>query len=185
MRYYQPRQDAFVETETGVQPRPCDHAGCVAEGLYRAPRSRHDPASHFWFCLDHVRAYNEAWDFCAGMNGDDIERMIRADTIWQRPTWPLGRNGLAAEHALHDPFDLDLKPKGKAERPAPALAPPVRRALALFGLEPPLEKAHLKRRYKELVKLHHPDANPGDEAAAERFKAIAAAYKILLDSLIK
>jgi len=185
MRYYQPRQDAFVETEAGVRSRPCDHTGCAAEGLYRAPRSRDEPAGHFWFCLDHVRAYNEAWDFCAGMNVDDIERMIRADTIWQRPTWPLGRNGLAPEQAIHDPFDLEIKAKRKPDHVAPPLAPPLRRALSLFGLEPPLDKAEIKRRYKELVKRHHPDANPGDDAAAERFKAIAAAYKILLDSLAK
>src|ERR1700753_1919450 len=70
--------------------RPCDHPGCRAAGDYRAPRSKSDLSQFYWFCLDHVRAYNAAWNFYAGMSEAEIEAEIRADTVWQRPTWPLG-----------------------------------------------------------------------------------------------
>jgi len=39
----------------------------------------------------------------------------------------------------------------------------------------------IKRAYRKLAKKHHPDANPGDKAAGERFKEISEAYAILSD----
>ena len=35
-----------------------------------------------------MRAYNQTWDYFSGMSEADIERHIRLDTTWQRPTWP-------------------------------------------------------------------------------------------------
>ena len=53
------------------------------------------------------------------------------------------------------------------------------KALALFDLVPPLTLAGLKMRYKELVKLHHPDVHGGDKEAEERLKEINVAYSTL------
>lgn len=39
----------------------------------------------------------------------------------------------------------------------------------------------IKKAYRKLAKQHHPDANPGDAAAAERFKEISEAYAVLSD----
>lgn len=41
----------------------------------------------------------------------------------------------------------------------------------------------VKRAYRRLAKVHHPDRNPDDEAAEARFKDIAAAYEILSSPL--
>jgi molecular chaperone DnaJ len=46
---------------------------------------------------------------------------------------------------------------------------------------PDADAADLKRAYRRLAQLHHPDANPTDPLAEERFKAIALAYGILSD----
>jgi len=62
-----------------------------------------------WFCLDHVRAYNAGWDFYKGMGPDEIEACLRADTSWQRPTWPLGRIGGSGRfdpEILRDPLGV-------------------------------------------------------------------------------
>jgi len=40
----------------------------------------------------------------------------------------------------------------------------------------------IRRAYRGLAKKHHPDLNPGNKAAEERFKAIASAYDILGDA---
>ena len=37
----------------------------------------------------------------------------------------------------------------------------------------------IKKAFRNLARQHHPDANPGDEAAAERFREIAEAYEVL------
>ncbi len=165
--------------------RACDRAGCPHEGEFRAPKSRTDLNNYFWFCLEHVREYNLSWDYYAGMTTEEIEAELRRDTTWQRPTWPLGqtpgtrRVRIDPEH-IRDPFGFfdDMGPNPKA-RP---LTPEEEAARAL-DLTLPVTAPALKRRYKELVKLHHPDANGGDKAAEERFKQINQAYKTLLNSL--
>jgi len=40
----------------------------------------------------------------------------------------------------------------------------------------------IKKSYRKLAKEHHPDANPDDPLAAERFKGVGEAYSVLSDS---
>ncbi|MEH6678277.1 DnaJ domain-containing protein, partial [Phenylobacterium sp.] len=39
----------------------------------------------------------------------------------------------------------------------------------------------IRKAFRKLAKQHHPDANPGDAAAEERFKRVSAAFDILGD----
>jgi hypothetical protein len=167
-------------------PRCCDHPGCTSAADHRAPRSRTDLNSYYWFCLDHVRAYNAAWNYYAGMSEAEIEAEIRNDTTWQRPSWPLGsRQGPFAQMRWRDPFGVfgdgeEGDGGGNRQRRAPAAPPsPEQLALLVFDLEPPFTLVRLKARYKELVKKHHPDANGGDKAAEEKLKIINQAYSTL------
>jgi len=160
--------------------RPCDHPGCAAAGDYRAPRSKSELDTFYWFCLDHVRAYNAAWNYYAGMSEAEIEAEIRSDTVWQRPTWPLGsRLGARFEPRWRDDglFDIDDPGQRPRERKRPLTAE--EEALVVFELTPPLTFSRLKARYKELVKRHHPDSHGGDKAAEEKLKVINQAYATL------
>jgi DnaJ-class molecular chaperone len=40
----------------------------------------------------------------------------------------------------------------------------------------------IRRAFRKLAKQHHPDANPGDKSAEERFKRVSAAFDILGDA---
>jgi molecular chaperone DnaJ len=44
-----------------------------------------------------------------------------------------------------------------------------------------VDTAALKRAYRRMAQLHHPDANPGDTGAPERFRMVALAYGVLSD----
>ena len=175
--------------------RGCDHPGCSLQGEYRAPRSRDRLNEYYWFCLDHVRAYNAAWNYYEGMSEDQIEASLRADTTWQRPTWPLGRLGESRRTGpigsgfrywrahIRDDFGFFDEGSdahaGARDRARREVGQEQAEALAVMELEAPLTLVELKARYKFLVKQHHPDANGGDKAAEERLKVINRAYTTL------
>jgi DnaJ-domain-containing protein 1 len=169
--------------------------GCPHEGEYRAPKSRETLRDYFWFCLDHVRSYNAAWDFYKGMSPGQIEAHMRDDTNWQRPTWPLGRlgGGVSEEDFVHDRLDIlgaagmrQGRGEGRGHGSHGHAAPPadLRQPLNTLGLTWPVSLDEVKSRYKELAKSHHPDANGGDRAAEERFKTINLAYAQVRSHLV-
>ena len=176
----------FTDSAPRAASRACDHPGCPQGGEYRAPRSRDRLDSYYWFCLDHVRAYNAGWDYYAGMSTQQIEQEVRRDTTWQRPTWRLGTNGGSphAVHKLRDAFGVldGDEPLGAAAHAHPRRPFEEVQAMQILSVSDPLTVADLKTRYKELVKQYHPDANGGDRLSEEKFKTINNAYTTLLAS---
>jgi hypothetical protein len=173
--------------------RQCDVPGCGAAGEYRAPKSRKQLRDYWWFCLEHVRTYNAAWDFYKGMTSAQIEAELRADSAWQRPTWPLGHLGTRLDEGGAGDLLFVVRRAGRSgtagedtrnrkRREAPA---DMRESLATLGLAWPLTLSELKSRYKQLAKQHHPDANNGSREAEERLKVINLAYATLRGRLAR
>jgi hypothetical protein len=179
---------AVATRSAGADSRGCQHAECAEPGLYRAPRSRERLREYYWFCLEHVRAYNSAWNYCAGFSEADIEAQVRAQACWERPTWRLGEwhthRPEAAMASSAETFGIegdeeagDNRSRQRQERPQPTATDD--KALAVLGLAPAATWAEIKARYKRLVKRYHPDANGGDRQAEERLKVINQAYSTL------
>lgn len=167
--------------EADTLPRACEAVACAEPGEYRAPKSRSALRDYRWFCLKHVREYNSAWDYYKDMSPEEIEANLRADTLWQRPTWPLGRLGGTPGHAmrmdqiLEDELNLAFGP-GLQPPPPPRLPVELHEALGVLGLAWPVSLPAVKAKYKKLAKRHHPDTNNGDKKSEERFKSINLAY---------
>jgi curved DNA-binding protein len=51
----------------------------------------------------------------------------------------------------------------------------------VLGVDRKATEEEIKRRYRKLALDHHPDRNPGDKAAEEKFKEINEAYQVLSD----
>ncbi len=51
----------------------------------------------------------------------------------------------------------------------------------ILGVAKNATHAEIKKAYRKLAQQHHPDANPGDATAEERFKEISAAYDVVGD----
>ena len=56
---------------------------------------------------------------------------------------------------------------------------------ATLGVVKDASEKEISRAYKKLAKQHHPDANPGNNDAEERFKEVSAAYDVLGDAAKK
>ena len=183
--------DPVFTPDANSTVRSCDHPGCPADGEFRAPKSRLQLHDYYWFCLDHVRAYNSAWNYYAGMSDSEIEAEIRHDTVWQRPSWRLGdRSGPGYAARIRDYFGIFPGGSGRsrnrsgrddngAREAAQRVLSAREQALAVFEIEPLFTPVRLKARYKALVKLHHPDAHGGDKEAEEKLKIVNQAYATL------
>jgi curved DNA-binding protein len=52
---------------------------------------------------------------------------------------------------------------------------------AALGVSPDADDQVIKQAYRKLARQYHPDVNPGDQAAEERFKEVNEAYQALSD----
>ena len=53
---------------------------------------------------------------------------------------------------------------------------------AVLGVSASASQDEIKKQYRKLASKHHPDKNPSDAKAAERFKEISEAYQVLGDA---
>jgi DnaJ-domain-containing protein 1 len=174
--------------------RRCDKPGCAKPGKYRAPKSRDQLDDYWWFCLDHVREYNQRWNFFEGSSDEELERQFAADRVWERPTRPLRDTVGQSPHAegrawarfgLNDPMDLlgdkaTLNPaaaRAEASRLERRLPPTERRALEILDAREMKTKAEIRKQYKTLVKDLHPDMNAGRRDDEARLAEVVWAWE--------
>jgi curved DNA-binding protein CbpA len=172
-----------------VTRRGCDVAGCAHLGEYRAPKSRESLREYYWFCLDHVREYNQKWDFFKGMTPGEIETHMQRSVTWDLPTWRMTQAGAIEEETrrkiyrhfsggrIFGEFSFDSMEEEQRHGTEPPS--PVRDALKTIGLDVGASWTHIKARYKTLAKTYHPDIAGNDATAEEHLKKINLAYSIL------
>ena len=51
----------------------------------------------------------------------------------------------------------------------------------VLGVDKGADEAAIKKAYRQLAKKYHPDVNPGDKSAEEKFKEVNEAYQVLSD----
>ena len=174
----------------------CEWTGCQNKGAHRAPKGRDNSREYWHFCLNHVREYNQNYNFFSGMNADAVARYQKDALTGHRPTWKMGANGGVKKGAeaeidgAFDPFSMFAELNGRTGwRKGPESAQPKvetrkvmnaeRKALQVMGLGPSATLADVKSKYKALVKQHHPDANGGDRSTEDRLIEIIKAYNYL------
>ena len=174
----------------------CNWPDCSKPGAHLAPKGRGQERDYWHFCLDHVREYNQSYNFFSGMSDDAVERYQKDALTGHRPTWKMGANSGTKKQSgdpsfedLHDPFSIFSEMNGRGRgRPGPdpgkaaesrRIMNAERKALQVMGLGADATLETVKARYKELVKQHHPDANGGDRSTEDRLIEIIKAYNYL------
>jgi len=185
-----PEQDA-PEFELKPGERPCDHPGCKQAGVARAPKSRDMLDEHYWFCQAHAAEYNRSWNFFAGLSDEQIRaRQEEELRTGGRPTWQFkaSRGSREAAAAASRGFFRDGlglfgrdRPPTDAEKAAydKRLGRLERNALADLDLDATADAATIRRRYTELLKRCHPDANGGDRSTEHKLQRVIKAFRTL------
>jgi curved DNA-binding protein CbpA len=174
--------------------RPCAIEGCVEAGEFRAPpQGGHGTGSDGprwrWLCLDHVREFNQAYNFFTGMNSDEIEAAQRPYAGWERETRAFSSNAASPPPRWADFSDpLDAIGAKFKERVAKArtdsqmrqdgafLSHEDRRQMAVMELPIDADRKTLRTRYTELLRRYHPDHNGGDRSHESALQAVIEAY---------
>lgn len=52
----------------------------------------------------------------------------------------------------------------------------------MLGVDKNADDATLKKAFRQLAKKYHPDMNPGDKEAEQKFKEVQEAYAVLSDA---
>lgn len=172
----------------------CDWEGCELAGEYRAPKGKRSEGQYHNFCLEHVRHYNKAFNYFAGMSPDELDEALHAPPKTEnRPSFGTG-SASAAKAAgqraaqpgdkFGDPFGVFARYRYQQSKTAPTervkpLNENDKRALETLGFQARAKSDEIKTAYKNLVKKHHPDVNGGDASSEDRLRAVIAAYSHL------
>ncbi|MCH9809044.1 MAG: DnaJ domain-containing protein [Alphaproteobacteria bacterium] len=186
------------KTEKSSGSPACQWKGCDKPGSNRAPQGRGRDGEYYWFCVDHVRQYNNSYNYFDGMSDGEVEKFQKESITGHRPTWKMGNDSdkakdagatgpdKDADEALHrarDPHGFFAwrakQSREQARSKRRSLKPLERKALKTLHLTAEASKDDIKTRYKALVKEHHPDANGGDRRSEEKLREILQAYNLL------
>ncbi len=166
----------------------CQHPGCRRKGEFRAPKGRDHEGEFYLFCLEHVKEYNQSYNYFAGMTDAAVQSYQKDALTGHRPTWNISVTGagLGAESKVDAATLLRAKLdrlRRAREAAAEARVRPVGKAalkaLEALGLDDKADKPTVRRRFKELAKRLHPDLNEGDRSREEKLRAIIDAYNYL------
>ncbi|MCU0902655.1 MAG: J domain-containing protein [Tabrizicola sp.] len=170
--------------------RPCDYPGCREKAAFRAPKSPDLLDEFFWFCKDHIREYNLKWNFFQGTTDEEFQKFLDKDRVWERETKPFSRLGDGnawARLGVNDPMALlgekatqnPGKVMSAATRKLPATE---RKAIEILDARDTMSKTEIRKVYKGLIKVLHPDMNGGDRSHEEQLQEVVWAWDQLKDS---
>ncbi|MEO9822646.1 MAG: J domain-containing protein [Paracoccaceae bacterium] len=182
-----PRGRRSLSGASETSTRVCDHEGCEEAGKYRAPKAPDVLDDFFWFCQKHVREYNLKWNFFDGTTEAEINAQQSKDKVWERNTRPMGDPEARAwaRLGIEDPHQVlggnaTLNPGNKST--GRKLPPTEKRAIEVLEAESDWTKTQIRKAYKALIKVLHPDMNGGDRSQEEQLQLVVWAWDQIKDS---
>ena len=161
----------------------CDWTNCKKSGEFKAPQEKDNSKNYKWLCEEHIKLFNNNWNYFEGMSQNEIENFIKSDITWHRPTQKFGSSdnffNILWNNALNDNFNLFMGEKIFKDAEYKRLNEKDKDAFKIMGLEINAEWLIIQKKFKTLVKKFHPDRNAGNKQFEDKLKKITLAYSHL------
>jgi hypothetical protein len=179
-----PRGRRGMSGASETSNRVCEKPDCKEAGQYRAPKNPDVLDDFYWFCKDHVREYNLGWNFFDGTTEAEFRTQQDKDRVWERETKPMKKSDEQrawARLGVDDPHQVlgqnATQNPGKSitgsTRKLPATE---RKAIDILEAKDHWAKPEIRKAYKKLIKVLHPDMNGGDRSQEEQLAEVVWAW---------
>ena len=160
----------------------CEWQNCKEVGKFKAPSEKDNSKNFKWLCENHIKEFNKNWNYFEGMSQNEIERFLKSDLTWHRPTQKFGSSdnffNILWNNALNDKFKI-FEEKGHFDRQNVKLCEKDKDAFRIMDLEFTADWKIVQKKFKALVKKFHPDKHSGNKKYEDKLKKITLAYSHL------
>jgi len=191
-----PPQDKDSKPPNWAKSNPaeqvCAASDCDKQAACALPKSPRQPRERIWLCLAHARQHNKSWNYFDGLSDAEAKAEQEANRYGGRPTWSMGKND-RARAAMGSPgpadaedafgvFSVQAKRQVDARghfRKGVKLTKLQVKAFETMALPFNAPSTAIRKRYAELVRRFHPDANEGDRSAETQLGEVVKAHTIM------
>jgi len=160
----------------------CEWRSCKKIGDFKAPIEKDNSRKFKWLCVEHIKLFNNNWDYFEGMSQYEFEIFLRSDLTWHRPTQEFSSSdnffNILWNNALNDKFkifnDSDVNSNYNKK-----LNEKDKDAFKIMGLNLTDDWVTIQKKFKILVKKFHPDKHSGNKQYEDKLKKITMAYSHL------
>ena len=161
----------------------CEWKNCRETGEFKAPAEKDNSKNFKWLCNEHIKLFNKKWNYFEGMSQNEIEKFLRSDLTWHRPTQKFGSSdnffNILWNNALNDKFNFFKQEENINGSNDGKLSEKDKDAFIMLGLELNVDWPIVQKKFKTLVKKFHPDRNAGNKQFEDKLKKITLAYSHL------
>ena len=161
----------------------CEWEKCSENGTFKAPAEKDNSKNFKWLCENHIKLFNNNWNYFEGMSQNEIENFLKSDVTWHRPTQSFGSSdnffNILWNNALSDKFKIFKQENNSNTYNIKKLSENDREAFIIMGLEYSADWPTIQKKFKTLVKKFHPDKNAGSKQFEDKLIKITLAYSHL------
>ena len=167
----------------------CEWENCKQSGEFKAPIEKDNSKNYKWLCEEHIKLFNKNWNYFDGMSQNEIEKFLKSDLTWHRPTQKFGSSdnffNILWNSALSDKFNFFKEGENINNLNNIKLSEKDKDAFKIMELEINTSWPIIQKKFKTLVKKLHPDRNAGNKEFEDKLKKITLAYSHLKLTMVK
>lgn len=168
--------------------RICEHPNCDKSGQYRAPVSPDNLNKYLWFCKIHAGEYNQKWSFFENSPPSSATESKTSHKESENTRYTKDEQRAWARLGVDDPHEVlgmnGTRNFGKSISGTRQLPMSDRKALDILGAKEHWTREEIRKCYKKLIKVLHPDLNGGDRSEEDQLQEVVWAWNKIKDNLL-